>query len=108
MHTPSYSSTPSAAVAEMERSLPATSGEISLSISLFILIQGFAPIMWSSISEVKGRKVVYIVSIAIFTVGSIIVSVCYAGFRLLWAWTVVGADSLGARMLTLVTGRHLE
>ena len=59
----------------MERSLPATSGEISLSISLFILIQGFAPIMWSSISEVKGRKVVYIVSIAIFTVGSIIVSV---------------------------------
>lgn len=58
----------------MERDLPATSGEISLSISLFILIQGFAPIMWSSISEVKGRKVVYIVSIAIFTVGSIIVS----------------------------------
>ncbi|KAI5894417.1 MFS general substrate transporter [Schizophyllum commune H4-8] len=92
------------AVAEMERSLPATSGEISLSISLFILIQGFAPIMWSSISEVKGRKVVYIVSIAIFTVGSIIVAISNSiglviGFRCMQAVGSSAVIAIGAATL---------
>ncbi|KAL1727475.1 major facilitator superfamily domain-containing protein [Schizophyllum commune] len=92
------------AVAEMERDLPATSGEISLSISLFILIQGFAPIMWSSISEVKGRKVVYIVSIAIFTVGSIIVAISNSiglviGFRCMQAVGSSAVIAIGAATL---------
>ncbi|KAK0445989.1 vacuolar DHA amino acid exporter [Desarmillaria tabescens] len=59
---------------EMERDLPATSGEISLSVSLFILMQGVTPLLWSSISEVKGRRFVYLISLLIFTVGSIIVA----------------------------------
>lgn len=41
----------------MEQDLPATSSQFSLSIALFVLVQGFAPIAWSAISEVKGRKV---------------------------------------------------
>ncbi|KAL1741936.1 major facilitator superfamily domain-containing protein [Schizophyllum fasciatum] len=92
------------AVAEMEKDLPATSGEISLSISLFILIQGFAPIMWSSISEVKGRKIVYIVSIAIFTIGSIIVAVSNSiglviGFRCMQAVGSSAVIAIGAATL---------
>lgn len=59
---------------EMERDLPATSGEISLSVSLFILMQGITPLLWSSISEVKGRRFVYLISLLIFTAGSIIVA----------------------------------
>lgn len=47
----------SAAVEEMERELPATNQQFSLSISLFILIQGTVPLLWTAISEVKGRKV---------------------------------------------------
>ncbi len=46
-----------AAIEDMERDLPATSGQISLSISLFIALQGVTPLFWSSISEVKGRRV---------------------------------------------------
>lgn len=45
------------AIEDMERDLPATSGQISLSISLFIALQGVTPLFWSSISEVKGRRV---------------------------------------------------
>jgi hypothetical protein len=41
----------------MEAELPATPSQFSLSISLFILIQGLMPLFWSAISEVKGRKV---------------------------------------------------
>ncbi|KAJ6598660.1 major facilitator superfamily domain-containing protein [Mycena sp. CBHHK59/15] len=62
------------AIADMEADLPATASEISLSISLFICIQGFMPLLWSAISEVKGRKLVYVVSIAIFTAGSVVVA----------------------------------
>lgn len=46
-----------AAVEEIERDLPATSGEFSLSISLFILFQGLFPFGWSMVSELKGRRV---------------------------------------------------
>ena len=45
-----------AAVLEMETELPATPSQFSLSISLFILVQGTMPLFWSAISEVKGRK----------------------------------------------------
>lgn len=46
-----------AAVEEMERDLPATGDQFSLSLSLFILVQGVIPLVWSAISEIKGRKV---------------------------------------------------
>ena len=46
-----------AAVEQMEAELPATSSQFSLSISVFILVQGLFPLIWSAISEVKGRMV---------------------------------------------------
>ncbi|KAG2144555.1 vacuolar DHA amino acid exporter [Suillus clintonianus] len=46
--------------AQIEQQLHTTSGEISLSLSLFILVQGNCPIIWSVISEIKGRKLVTI------------------------------------------------
>ncbi|KAJ3805247.1 vacuolar DHA amino acid exporter [Lentinula lateritia] len=62
------------AINEMEVDLPATASQISLSLSLFILLQGVVPLIWASISEVKGRRFVYIMSMAIFTVGSVVVA----------------------------------
>ncbi|KAJ7222504.1 vacuolar DHA amino acid exporter [Mycena pura] len=62
------------AIDNMEMDLPATPSQISLSISLFIFIQGFVPLLWSAISEVKGRKLVYVTSLAIFTAGSVVVA----------------------------------
>jgi hypothetical protein len=46
-----------AAVAAMEVDLSATSSQFSLSIALFIVVQGLIPLVWSAISEIKGRKV---------------------------------------------------
>ncbi|KAH6911807.1 major facilitator superfamily domain-containing protein [Coprinopsis sp. MPI-PUGE-AT-0042] len=63
------------AVREMELDLPATSSQFSLSISLFILMQGLIPLVWSAISEIKGRKLVYITSLSIFTIGAIMAAV---------------------------------
>ncbi|KAJ6463377.1 vacuolar DHA amino acid exporter [Mycena sanguinolenta] len=62
------------AIAEMEKDLPATASQISWSLSIFIALQGVMPLFWSAISEIKGRKMVYVVSIAISTAGSIVVA----------------------------------
>jgi hypothetical protein len=41
----------------MHDKLGATSAQFSLSISIFTLLQGAMPLAWTSISEIKGRKV---------------------------------------------------
>lgn len=46
-----------AAISQIEEQLHASSGAISLSLSLFILIQGGVPLLWSALSEFWGRKV---------------------------------------------------
>ncbi|KAA1473813.1 MFS general substrate transporter [Dentipellis sp. KUC8613] len=60
------------AIGQIEDQLHATSAEISLSLSLFILLQGGVPIIWSSFSEILGRKIVYITSITLSIVGCIV------------------------------------
>ncbi|KAF9050297.1 vacuolar DHA amino acid exporter [Panaeolus papilionaceus] len=92
------------AVAEMERDLPATSQQFSLSISMFVLIQGIIPLIWSVVSEVKGRKLVYVLSLTLFTVGTIIVAISgniklVIGFRCLQAAGSSAVISLGAATL---------
>ncbi|KAG1908747.1 vacuolar DHA amino acid exporter [Suillus fuscotomentosus] len=61
--------------AQIEQQLHTSSGDISLSLSLSILIQGSFPMIWSAISEIKGRKTVYLFSLVLFTLGSVIVAV---------------------------------
>lgn len=46
-----------AGIAEVEHDLHTTSGSISLSLSLYILMQGGFPVIWSAVSEIVGRKV---------------------------------------------------
>ena len=82
----------SAANAQMQQELHATSAQISLTLSLSILIQGNVPLLWSAMSEIKGRKVrsrcsihirgdtqilsqlVYLLATTLFTLGSVIVA----------------------------------
>ncbi|KAF8827935.1 hypothetical protein HHX47_DHR4000928 [Lentinula edodes] len=92
------------AINEMEVDLPATASQISLSLSLFILLQGVVPLIWASISEVKGRRFVYIVSMAIFTVGSVVVATSKSiglliGFRCFQAAGSSAVMSIGAATL---------
>ncbi|KII91323.1 hypothetical protein PLICRDRAFT_105812 [Plicaturopsis crispa FD-325 SS-3] len=61
-------------IQSIEDDLHASSSDISLSISLFILCQGTAPILWSAVSEIKGRKLVYLVSVALFAAASAVVA----------------------------------
>ncbi|KAF8652847.1 hypothetical protein AX16_004122 [Volvariella volvacea WC 439] len=63
------------AVREMEQDLSATSDQFSLTISLAILAHGFSPLFWSAFSEVKGRKMIYVVSLTLAALGSVATAV---------------------------------
>ena len=56
---------PPAAIEDVQRDLKASTNEIALSLSLFILVQGISPLIWSSLSDVKGRKYIYISSLLV-------------------------------------------
>ncbi|KAH0830429.1 major facilitator superfamily domain-containing protein [Lanmaoa asiatica] len=60
--------------AQIEQDLHTSSSDISWSLSLFLLVQGLFPLVWSAISEIKGRKVVYLSSMSLFLIGSAVVA----------------------------------
>ncbi|CAE6412691.1 unnamed protein product [Rhizoctonia solani] len=99
------------AFAQIKRELHATNNQIALSLALFILVQGNAPIIWSAISEFKGRKIVYIISMALFCVGS---AVCGAakdmkvliGMRIVQAAGSSSVLNLGAGTLSDMYDPH--
>ncbi|KAJ6596538.1 MFS general substrate transporter [Mycena sp. CBHHK59/15] len=59
-------------IEEIQSDLHASAADFSWSISIYILIQGSSTLLWSAVSEIGGRKFVYLVSLGCFTVGSII------------------------------------
>jgi len=97
--------------AQIEQQLHASSGEISLSLSLFILVQGNFPVIWSAISEIKGRKLVYLFSVALFTLGSAIVAVSRTiglviGMRILQGAGSSAVIAIGAATLADIYEPH--
>lgn len=92
------------AVKEMELDLPATSTQFSLSVSLFVLVQGLFPLIWSAVSEVKGRRLVYLASLSVFTIGSVVVGISKSielviGFRCFQAAGSSAVHAIGAATL---------
>lgn len=97
--------------AQIEQQLHASSGQISLSLSLFILVQGNFPILWSALSEIKGRKLVYLASVSFFTLGSTVVAVSkniglVIGMRILQAIGSSAVISIGAATLADIYEPH--
>ncbi|KAG8984623.1 hypothetical protein FRB93_006403 [Tulasnella sp. JGI-2019a] len=54
---------------QIKQQLHASNAEIAASLSIFILVQGSTPIIWSAISEIKGRNIVYFTSLLTFVIG---------------------------------------
>ncbi|CUS15275.1 unnamed protein product [Tuber aestivum] len=59
------------ALSEVSASLHSTQVKANLSVSLYMLSMAIFPLWWSSISERKGRRTVYITSFSLFTVFTI-------------------------------------
>lgn len=99
------------AIAEVESQLHASSGQISLSLSIFILLQGGFPVIWSAVSEIVGRKKVYLVSMTLCMVGCIVAGTAKSIGVLLGMRCVQGAGgaaviSIGAATLADIYEPH--
>ncbi|XP_006462310.1 hypothetical protein AGABI2DRAFT_72269 [Agaricus bisporus var. bisporus H97] len=99
------------AVKAMEQDLPATSDQFSLSLSLFVLVQGFMPIAWTSLGEIKGRKIVYLLALALSTVAAIAIALSPSiglviGFRCVQAMGSCAFLAVGAATLADIYEPH--
>lgn len=97
--------------AQIELLLHATTEQISLSLSLPILVQGNFPVVWSAVSEIKGRKLVYIVSVVLFALGSATVAVSKSiglviGMRIVQAIGASAVLTIGAATLADIYEPH--
>ncbi|KAG1815121.1 MFS general substrate transporter [Suillus subaureus] len=97
--------------AQIEQQLHASSGGISLTLSLFVLVQGNLPFIWSAISEIKGRKFAYLLSITLFILGSAIVAVSRTiglviGMRIVQAVGSSAVFAIGAATLADIYEPH--
>ncbi|KAJ3523174.1 hypothetical protein NM688_g8769 [Phlebia brevispora] len=98
-------------IAQIESELHASSGEISLSLSLYILIQGCFPLFWSAVSEITGRKKVYLASITLCTIGCIVAGLAKTvgvliGMRCIQAAGSAAVISIGAATLADIYEPH--
>ncbi|KAJ3548715.1 hypothetical protein NMY22_g1153 [Coprinellus aureogranulatus] len=100
------------AVKEMEVDLPATSTQFSLSISMFILVQGIFPLVWSAFSVPLNLspgvrvyiQLVYLASLSLFSIGSVVVALSNSiglviGFRCFQAAGSSAVHAIGAATL---------
>lgn len=95
----------------IEADLHATSIQISWTLAAFQIIQGNFPLLWSAASEIKGRKPVYLVSSALFVVGSTVLALSQTievmtGMRALQAAGSSAAISISAATLTDIYETH--
>ncbi|KAI0785153.1 major facilitator superfamily domain-containing protein [Abortiporus biennis] len=99
------------AIAEIQSELHASNSKISLSLSLFILIQGAVPLVWSAFSEIYGRKKIYLSSLALCTIGCVVSAVAKSVNVLIGMRCIQGAGSsavisIGAATLADIYDPH--
>ncbi|KAI9474246.1 MAG: major facilitator superfamily domain-containing protein [Benjaminiella poitrasii] len=54
------------AISQVKHSFRTTSTAINATISLYVFIMGFAPLLWASLSERQGRRTVYLSAIFVY------------------------------------------
>ncbi|TCD62100.1 hypothetical protein EIP91_007475 [Steccherinum ochraceum] len=99
------------AISQIKSQLHASSAEISLSLSLYILISGCFGVAWSAVSEVYGRKIVYLFSFALSVTGNVVAALAKSvtlliGMRCLQAVGSSAVISIGAATLADMYDPH--
>ncbi|KAI8638333.1 major facilitator superfamily domain-containing protein, partial [Parasitella parasitica] len=59
------------AIAQVRESFGATTTSINATISLYVFVMGFAPLLWASLSERHGRRAVYLLSSLLYVMTTI-------------------------------------
>lgn len=98
-------------IADIKQDLHAQHWQVSLSLSIYIIIAGIFPLAWSLVSELYGRKIVYITSMATATVGCIVAALAQStdvliGIRCLQSLGTCSVMAVGAGTLADIFDPH--
>ncbi|KAM0748205.1 MFS general substrate transporter [Meredithblackwellia eburnea MCA 4105] len=99
------------ALADLQKDLHASDGLLSATVSLFILGQGVFPMIWSGISEIKGRKMCYIGALVLYCTATAVCSRAnsiglFLGMRILQSIGSSAVLALGAGTLADIYDVH--
>ncbi|GAA5899676.1 uncharacterized protein JCM6883_005950 [Sporobolomyces salmoneus] len=99
------------ALESLQADLNASSSTLALTVSLFILGQGFFPQIWTAISEVSGRKPCYLSALVIYLVATAVASRAstisvFIAMRVLQALGSSAVLALGAGSLADIFDTH--
>lgn len=98
-HTYSPSRPVFPAIDSLQSDLKASQQVVNLSVSLFVFFQGVVPILWSGISEIYGRKIVYITAYILFTLAQLVCAVSKNQILFL-IFRIVGAAGSSAGLVS--------
>ncbi|KAG0704824.1 vacuolar DHA amino acid exporter [Suillus ampliporus] len=95
----------------IQEDLHATNSQISWTMASFIIVQGNFPVLWSAVAEITGRKVVYLVSSALFVVATAVLALVKTidvmiGMRVLQAAGSSAAMAISAATLADIYETH--
>ncbi|WVQ73955.1 hypothetical protein IAR50_003536 [Cryptococcus sp. DSM 104548] len=98
-------------VNDVKAELGATEGQIGMSLSLYILFQGCTPTVWAPMAEIVGRKIIYLVSYAIYLTALVVGSRAQSmpvliAMRVLQAFGSGPALAIGAGSLADMYEQH--
>jgi MFS family permease len=86
----------------LQQEFSVSSAAINATVSVFMALCAFAPLFWSAFADWKGRKPLYIISLAIYLVADILMAALPANFgalvflRMVQAFGCSSVISLGA------------
>ncbi|KFG84450.1 hypothetical protein MANI_004149 [Metarhizium anisopliae] len=63
-----------AAIAKRFKDLQVSLGDVSLTITTYLVVQGVSPLFWGSLSDTLGRRPIYIYSFSVYIVSNIVLS----------------------------------
>ncbi|KID96158.1 Major facilitator superfamily transporter, partial [Metarhizium majus ARSEF 297] len=62
------------AIAKRFKDLQVSLGDVSLTITTYLVVQGVSPLFWGSLSDTLGRRPIYIYSFSVYIVANIVLS----------------------------------
>ncbi|KAG0318150.1 hypothetical protein BGZ99_005841 [Dissophora globulifera] len=93
------------AVLQVKDDLHTTSSIISATLSVYVLFMGIMPVFWASLCEYYGRRPIYLVSMMIFILGSLLAAISHN----VWVFFVMrGIQAFGASSVLSVGGGSLS
>ncbi|KAF9962591.1 hypothetical protein BGZ72_000011 [Mortierella alpina] len=93
------------AVLQVKEDLNTTSSLVSATLSVYVLFMGIMPVFWASLCDYYGRRPIYLVSMSIFILGSVLAAIS----RNIWVFFVMRAlQAFGASSVLSVGGGSLS